>query len=60
MAKDPKNFTGEDVRLLLKAEEHRLRFWEDTKMSVKVIATLLGAAVLILGGLGLFVYSLFR
>lgn len=60
MAKDPKNFTGEDVKRLLEAEEHRLRFWQDTKISVQVMVTLLVAAVLILGGLGLFVYGLFR
>lgn len=47
MAKDPKNFTGEDVKHLLNAEERRLRSNAGWKLTGHFVLVAAGAVVFI-------------
>lgn len=47
MAKDPKNFTGEDVKRLLEAEERRLESKDDWKGWLMSVYGLAGVAIFV-------------
>lgn len=59
MAKDPKNFTGEDMPRLLKAEDRRLQSRQDWK-GFRTATMGIGAAVLLVVCVGAFALSFLR
>lgn len=56
MAKDPKNFTGEDMSRLLKAEDRRLQSREDWK-GFSMATMGIGAALLLVICIGVYFFS---
>ncbi|WP_027729961.1 hypothetical protein ABL850_15495 [Variovorax paradoxus] len=59
MAKDPKNFTGEDVKRLLDSEERRLRSSAGWKLTGHFALVVAGSVALI-GCLAALVFQGFR
>ena len=59
MAKDPKNFTGEDMSRLLKAEKRRLQSREDWK-GFGMATMGIGAALLLVACAGFYFFSFLR
>lgn len=58
MAKDPKNFTGEDVKRLLEAEERRLESKEGWKLTGHFALVAAGSVAFVVGVTALILQAL--